>query len=242
MAPSSDYKLLVVRCNEQRRMYVYEYSDEAWRAAFAELPGQGFEVERVVAKPKLGDLWTDVDMGRGYQRGEALPACGARPRPLTAKKSAQTPSQAPMLAPGSITSCRLSFVGFDDDKVGPSFLHQPDGRLDGHLRATMRLTPDVELLAIALYSALPDGRPHGGLVWHSRGAPHWLLGVYDGGRPLNETPGRSLGRFAGEKTFDLYAADGGAFRPDDWLLVMAWLSDGRALVDCAQVGPWGRGA
>jgi hypothetical protein len=239
--PSGDYKLLLVRCAEQRRAYVYAYSDDGWRAAFADLPGQGFEVERVVGKPKLGDAWSDVDMGRAYQKGEVLPACGARPRPLAAsKKPAAAAAPTAQLAPGAISSCRLSFVGFDDDKVGPTFLHQPDGRLDGHLQVAARFAPDVELLAIALYSAVPDGRPHGGLVWHSSGAPHWVLGVYDGGRALNETPGPSLGRFSGEKTFDLYAADGGWFVQGNWLLVMAWLGDGRALVDCAEVGRWGK--
>lgn len=242
MNRGGEYKLILVRCGEQRRAYVYAYSDDGWRAAFAELPGQGFEVERVVARPKLGETWSDVDMGRAYQKGEVLPACGARPRPLAAAKkpSSQSPSQAPQTAPGAATSCRLTFVGFDDDKVGPTFVHQPDGRLDGHLQVQMRFAPDVELQAIALYSAVPDGRPHGGLVWHSRGAPHWVLGVYDGERALNAPPGGSLGRFSGEKTFDLYAADGGWFVQGNWLLVMGWLGDGRVIVDCAEVGRWGK--
>lgn len=236
------YRVLVVRCSEQRRVYVYAYSEDGYRAALADLPGQGFEVERYPVLLKQGDTWSEVDMGRAYAKGEVLPACGARPRVIAGPRraAAAAASTPPMLAPGSISSCRLSFSGFDDDKVGTGPVHQPDGRLDGHFKLAFHVPPDTEVVAVGLYSAVADGRPHGGCAWHSRGAPLPILGVYDGGRPLNPVPGPPLGRFSGPKVLDLYAADLGWFVAGNHVLCMVWLADGRALVDCAEIGAWGR--
>lgn len=139
----------------------------------------------------------------------------------------------------AIRKTRLTWQGLDADKVGPeTTAGQPDGRLDQHFRLFLALASSQEIDSIALYDTDDQGivTPQSSHA-SSRDAAFPLLGVEIAGRRLNHSHVPSLGPFAGNVVFDLFAADHGRWDVGNFALVEVNLADGRKLGHWTQLQP-----
>jgi hypothetical protein len=133
----------------------------------------------------------------------------------------------------------FSWVGKGSDRVGDWGRGTPDGRPDGHFQVRLNIPGQREVQSIAVYSSDASGNPVGGQVWHSRETRWWMLGVFRGGRQLNQSHISTLGPYSGQVLFDLFCNDSGWFKEGQHFLVEVTFGDGNKVRSVVRLGAVG---
>jgi len=140
-----------------------------------------------------------------------------------------TPAGTSTGAGGSAAIRDFAWLGMSEDRVGDWGNGKPNGTPDGRFRLTLDLGGGARIASIAVYSANERGDKTGGQVWHSQSGSYWMLGVFRDGRQLNTSHVASLGDFAGQVSFDLYANSSGWFNRGQWFLVEVATGNGQVV-------------
>jgi hypothetical protein len=135
----------------------------------------------------------------------------------------------------AVQSLRLTWLGWDDDKVGNGRNSAPDGAPDHHFVLELTLGMEQDINEVTLRSADEHGTPTNDQYWSSHAKDASMLGVEVEGRRLNTPEAISIGGFAGKVKLDLYAHDIGQRRTH--LVAGVSLGNGRQLTQWTELAP-----
>jgi hypothetical protein len=109
---------------------------------------------------------------------------------------------------------QLAYVGMSADRVGERSPSGPDGRPDGHFRATVESSAKRRLTALVLRAVWPNGGPVPLQIWDTRPHGFRMIAVYRDGKALNPKDEGFSETVQGRATYDLFIHNTGWVRPD----------------------------